>query len=122
MNEQQEIIKTKQYIEALTKREAEKYTRLKYMPIKVTYSNRMKRAICTTIEKMVCGRAIAIEFRWSNNILKKYYSNLKLIKAIFYHELAHAIVGGQHGHDKVWQAVADELGGIAKRSVSCKDY
>ncbi len=31
------------------------------------------------------------------------------------HEIAHAIVGGEHGHDAVWRAKAREIGCTAKR-------
>lgn len=37
------------------------------------------------------------------------------------HEVAHALVGGKHGHDKVWRAKLIELGGDGKRCYSLDD-
>lgn len=31
------------------------------------------------------------------------------------HEIAHAIVGPTHGHDEVWQAKCQEIGGVPRR-------
>ena len=116
------ITLTKQYIEKLTEVERNKYSNLRVLPVKVKFSNRMTRCICQTEEKRSCGRAIGIEFVWSNKFLNEFHGNLKLVKAVFYHELAHAIVGVDHAHDKVWEAMANKLGGFTTRSISLRDY
>jgi len=116
------ITLTKQYIEKLTEVERNKYSNLRVLPVKVKFSNRMTRCICQTKESRSCGRAIGIEFTWSNKFLNEFHGNLKLVKAVFYHELAHAIVGADHGHDKVWEATANKLGGFTTRSISLRDY
>lgn len=120
--EKELIMLTKQYIEKLTEVERGKYPRLRVLPVKVKFSNRMTRCICQTKESRSCGRAIGIEFIWSNKFLNEFHGNLKLVKAVFYHELAHAIVGADHAHDKVWEAVANKLGGFTTRSISLRDY
>ena len=40
------------------------------------------------------------------------------------HEIAHAIVGPKHGHDKVWKVMASKLGCSAKRchTLEFSDY
>lgn len=37
-------------------------------------------------------------------------NSYEIITDILLHEIAHALVGGRHGHDKVWQKKALELG------------
>ena len=34
------------------------------------------------------------------------------------HEIAHALLPARHGHDAVWRALCERIGGIAERSVS----
>ena len=41
-------------------------------------------------------------------------SEAEIIDTIL-HEIAHAIVGPRHGHDAVWKAVAQRIGGTAER-------
>ena len=43
------------------------------------------------------------------------YNDFFLIKMIFFHELAHAIVGCENGHNKVWQRMSEKLGGSTTR-------
>lgn len=116
----EKISKIKKYIEKLMLFELKKYARTKNLPVKISYSNRMKRSICTTKEKRMMGIPYALEFTWSNAIIKEHYNDIKLIKGILYHELAHAIVGAEHGHDKIWKACAYKLGGITTTSVDLR--
>ena len=50
---------------------------------------------------------------FSRNFLKN--SNYDDIQDTILHEIAHALVGPQHGHDKVWKEMARKLGCSAKR-------
>lgn len=44
-----------------------------------------------------------------------------VIKNTILHEIAHALVGGHHGHDHVWQKKAIEIGCDGKRCASLKE-
>ena len=50
---------------------------------------------------------------FSRNFVKN--SSEKDIKDTILHEIAHALVGPMHGHDKVWKEMASKLGCSAKR-------
>ena len=50
---------------------------------------------------------------FSRNFIKN--SDQDDIQDTILHEIAHALVGPQHGHDKVWKQKARELGCSAKR-------
>ena len=50
---------------------------------------------------------------FSRNFIKN--SDQYDIQDTILHEVAHALVGPQHGHDKVWKQMATELGCSAKR-------
>ena len=45
---------------------------------------------------------------FSRNFIKN--SSKEDIQDTILHEIAHAIVGPKHGHDKVWKAMASKLG------------
>jgi predicted SprT family Zn-dependent metalloprotease len=42
-------------------------------------------------------------------------NGMDIIKDVLLHEIAHALVGSGHGHDKVWQAKAIEIGSSGNR-------
>lgn len=43
------------------------------------------------------------------------------VKDTILHEIAHALVGHKHGHDKVWKAKCVEIGAIPEMYYDCKD-
>ncbi|MDG1981530.1 MAG: SprT-like domain-containing protein [Alphaproteobacteria bacterium] len=59
---------------------------------------------------------------FSRNFIKN--SSKEDIQDTILHEIAHAIVGPKHGHDKVWKAMASKLGCSAKRchTLEFSDY
>ena len=59
---------------------------------------------------------------FSRNFVKN--SSEEDIKDTILHEIAHALVGPMHGHDKVWKEMASELGCSAKRchTLEFSDY
>jgi predicted SprT family Zn-dependent metalloprotease len=58
----------------------------------------------------------SIKRRWislSENFVR--LNNEDRVLATIRHEIAHALVGGTHGHDAVWQAKCREIGGNGQR-------
>ena len=59
---------------------------------------------------------------FSRNFIK--YADQLDINDTILHEIAHALVGPKHGHDKVWKNMAKKLGCSAKRchTIEFSDY
>jgi len=50
----------------------------------------------------------------STNFIR--HNSLALVQETILHEIAHAIVGTEHGHDSVWKAMAKEVGASPNRT------
>ena len=46
----------------------------------------------------------------SSHFLNSPTTTIQLVKNTLLHEIAHALVGGQHHHDKVWMKMALSIG------------
>lgn len=59
------------------------------------------------------------EIRLSRHLVS--LNTWKVVEQTVLHEIAHALVGRGHGHDKVWKQKAIELGDDGQRCYSTKD-
>ena len=82
---------------------------------KIEYSNRMTRTLGRCREYLMCGKPIKYLFTYNLKFIKQHLDDIDVIKSIVLHEIAHAIVGGHHNHDKVWKDCCINLGGNGKR-------
>ena len=89
----------------------------------IRYSNRQRRALATTRQylRMDIGsctyKVWRIEFVFNNKYINANLDRIESIRRTVLHEIAHAIVGGGHGHDRVWACCCRELGIEPKRCV-----
>lgn len=81
----------------------------------IEYSNRMTRTLGRCREYRMCGKPIKYLFTYNLKFIKQHLDNTDAIKSIVLHEIAHAIVGNCHNHDKVWKECCINLGGNGKR-------
>ena len=87
----------------------------------IRYSNRQKRALATTRQwlRMVDGKRFVyrIEFVFNNKYINSNLDRIETIKNTTLHEIAHAVVGGHHGHDIVWVNYCKSIGCNGKRLI-----
>lgn len=91
-----------------------KYPTLNYS---IRYSNRMSRTLAAVRHSVnrLTGKAWRLEFVFNEKYIKANLDNWERIKTTVLHEIAHAIVGYQHGHDKVWVTCCKSIGGDGER-------
>jgi predicted SprT family Zn-dependent metalloprotease len=75
------------------------------------FDNARSRAGCTRGRE----RKITLSRHFVQN------NSLDRIEQTIRHEIAHALVGTRHGHDKEWQAMAREVGHTGERCYSAAD-
>ena len=76
----------------------------------IEYSNRQGRALATTHTSYLMGKPVRIRFVFNNKYIASYKKNGEAIKDTVLHEIAHAIAGGRHHHDRVWVACCNKIG------------
>lgn len=81
----------------------------------IRYSNRMSRALASCRHFTSLGRVYKIEFVFNNKYINANLDNWERIKTTVLHEIAHAIVGHAHGHDRVWVNCCKSIGGDGER-------
>lgn len=81
----------------------------------IEYSNRMRTTLGRCREYRLCGKPIKYLFTYNLKFIKEHLDDVDTIKSIVLHEIAHAIVGNNHNHDKVWKDCCINLGGNGKR-------
>ena len=81
----------------------------------IRYSNRMKRALASVRHFQSLGRVYKLEFVFNNKYINANLDNWDRIKTTVLHEIAHAIVGYEHGHDRVWVNCCKSIGGDGER-------
>lgn len=79
-------------------------------PYKIEFSNRMRSALGRCREHRLCGKPIKYTFTYNNKYIKANLNNGNVIENTILHEIAHAIVGASHHHDKVWKDCAQRIG------------
>lgn len=90
------------------------YTKIKCQ-YSIEYSNRMRTTLGRCREYRLCGKPIKYLFTYNLKFIKEHLDDIDTIKSIVLHEIAHAIVGNRHNHDKVWKDCCINLGGNGKR-------
>ncbi len=65
-----------------------------------------------------CGRCIEARMRIELSTYYVEHNSLELVRDTILHEIAHALVGANHGHDEVWKAKCLEIGAVPN---PCKD-
>lgn len=95
-------------------------THLKYKlkikaPYKIEFSNRMKSCLGKCREQRLCGRPIQYIFTYNNKFIKANLNNGNKIQDTVLHEIAHAIVGNKHHHDRIWKDCAQRIGSTGSR-------
>lgn len=81
----------------------------------IEYSNRMRKTLGRCREYRLCGTPIKYLFTYNLKFIKEHLDNVDIIKSIVLHEIAHAIVGANHNHDKIWKDCCISIGGDGKR-------
>jgi predicted SprT family Zn-dependent metalloprotease len=106
----------KDYNEAVEfiKKTHEKYKLKIKAPYSIEFSNRMRSSMGRCREFRLCGKPMRYTFTYNNKFIKANLNNDK-IKDTVLHEIAHAIVGGEHGHDRVWKDCAQRIGSTGSR-------
>jgi len=79
-------------------------------PYRVEFSNRMRSCLGRCREHRLCGRPIQYIFTYNNRYIKSNLNNGNVIENTVLHEIAHAIVGNEHYHDRVWKECAQRIG------------
>lgn len=97
----------KKYIENTVRKYSKDFITKNYT---IEYSNRQRRALATTHTRYIMGNPIRIRFVFNNKYLASYEKNGEAIKDTVLHEIAHAIAGGYHHHDRVWVACCNKIG------------
>lgn len=83
-------------------------------PYRIEFSNRLRSCLGRCRERRLCGRPFQYIFTYNNKFIKANLNNGK-IKDTVLHEIAHAIVGNEHGHDGVWKECAQRIGSTGAR-------
>ena len=83
-------------------------------PYRIEFSNRMRSCLGRCREQRLCGKPIQYIFAYNNKFIKANLNNDK-IKDTVLHEIAHAIVGNEHRHDRVWKDCAQRIGSTGNR-------
>lgn len=106
----------KDYNEAVEfiKKTHQKYKSKIKAPYRIGFSNRMRSCLGRCGERRLYGKPIQYIFTYNNKFIKANLSNDK-IKDTVLHEIAHAIVGNNHYHDKVWKDCAQRIGSTGSR-------
>ena len=86
----------------------------------IEYSNRQRRSLATTHTRYIMGWPVKIRFVFNNKYLASFKDNEEAIKDTVLHEIAHAIAGGIHHHDRVWVACCNKIGAKPDRYKSVK--
>jgi len=81
----------------------------------VAFSNRKRSALATTCQDNLIGKPVRIKFIYNTKYLKANMDNRNHIELTVLHEIAHAIAGVHHHHDKVWVNCCKSIGGNGKR-------
>ena len=90
---------------------------------RVEFSNRKRSSLASTHQRHLMGKPIEIKFVYNTKYLKANMDNGNHIELTVLHEIAHAIAGATHHHDKVWVACCKRIGGNGKRlAENVKDY
>lgn len=97
----------KEYIEDTIKKYSKQFCANRYS---IRYSNRQRRALATTITSYRLMTPYKLEFVFNNKYLESFKGNSEDIKDTVLHEIAHAIAGGYHHHDRVWVACCNKIG------------
>lgn len=84
-------------------------------PYKIEFSNRMRSALGRCREFRLCGKPTRYLFTYNNKYIKANLNNGNVIEDTVLHEIAHAIVGNKHHHDKVWRDCAQRIGCTGSR-------
>lgn len=79
-------------------------------PYRVEFSNRMRSCLGRCRERTLYGKPIQYIFTYNNNFIKANLKNGNKIQDTVLHEIAHAIVGNKHHHDRVWKDCAQRIG------------
>lgn len=79
-------------------------------PYKIEFSNRMRSSLGRCREYYFCGRTIKYLFTYNNKYIKANLNNGNVIENTVLHEIAHAMVGAKHHHDKAWRECAQRIG------------
>lgn len=82
---------------------------------KIEYSNRFRRCLGRCGMRYFCGTPIQITFTFNNKYLASFKDNEEAIKDTVLHEIAHAMAGGHHHHDRVWVSCCNRIGANPSR-------
>lgn len=80
----------------------------------IEFSNRMRSCLGRCREFRLCGAPIRYTFTYNNKFIKANLNNDKIQDTVL-HEIAHAIVGNNHHHDRVWRDCAQRIGCTGSR-------
>lgn len=92
------------------KKTHQKYKPKLKAPYKIEFSNRMRSTLGRCREYYFCGKTIRYLFTYNNKYIKANLNNGNVIENTVLHEIAHAIVGNEHYHDRVWRDCARRIG------------
>ena len=81
----------------------------------IEFSNRMRSCLGRCREFRLCGVPIRYTFTYNNKYIKANLNNGNKIQDTVLHEIAHAIVGNNHYHDRVWRDCAQRIGCTGSR-------
>ena len=95
------------YITLTIAKFAKEYSTWNY---KIEYSNRLSSSLATVHHRYLMGKCVSLKFVFNNKFLNSFKENEEEIKDTVLHEIAHAIAGGNHHHDRVWKDVCNRLG------------
>ena len=79
-------------------------------PYRIEFSNRMRSVLGRCREYHLCGKPFKYLFTYNNKYIKANLNNGNVIENTVLHEIAHAIVGAEHHHDRVWRDCAQRIG------------
>lgn len=102
----------KDYNEAVEfiKKTHQKYKLKIKAPYKIEFSNRMRSCLGRCREHQLCGKPMRYTFTYNNKFIKTNLNNGNVIENTVLHEIAHAMVGNKHHHDRVWRDCAQRIG------------
>lgn len=83
-------------------------------PYRIEFSNRMRSCLGKCREQRLCGKPIQYIFIYNNKFIKANLNNGKIQDTVL-HEIAHAIAGNEHHHDRVWRDCAQRIGCTGSR-------